>query len=79
MAYDLLRGQTQANWARGLPPSPPSPPPKEKKRVRLIRKPLPHSSMMRDIMHETVNDDERTFAENGGSAEREAFNRMRDD
>jgi hypothetical protein len=34
--------------------------------------------MMRDIMHGTVNDDERTFAEFGGSAEQAAFARMRD-
>lgn len=78
MAYDLLRGQTQANWARGLPPPPPPPPPPRKRRVRLDRMPLPRSSMMREIAHSTVNDDERTFAEFGGAAEQAAFNRMRD-
>jgi hypothetical protein len=76
MAYDLLCGQTQKNWARGLP-EPPAPASPRKKRFRIARK-IPRSAMMRDIMHDTVNDDERTFAEFGGSAEQEAFARMRD-
>jgi hypothetical protein len=33
---------------------------------------------MKDIMHSTVNDDERTFAEFGGASEQAYFARMRD-
>jgi len=78
MAYDLILGQTSANWARGCPePGLPTPAPRRKK-IRIVRARIPRSAMMRDIMHGTVNDDERTFAEFGGSAEQAAFARMRD-